>query len=169
MARILVFNCNNALSKLFSSLSNCYSVATMAIKYPVAPGTLLLCDYALGGFKEPEMVKRRPVIVISPRLRHRDHLCTVVPLSSKPSFAAVDYVVNWIFHGHFLRRSTIKLFGQNVICWQQFVCPLGPFSNSTGLIWQATVHHSQIARSRFAAGTTRHLVCFGNQAFPALT
>lgn len=65
----------------------------MAIKYPVAPGTIVLCDYSMGGFKEPEMVKRRPAIVISPRLRHRDHLCTVVPLSSKPGVADVDYVV----------------------------------------------------------------------------
>jgi len=28
------------------------------------------------------MVKRRPVVVISPRLRHRRGLCTVVPLST---------------------------------------------------------------------------------------
>lgn len=43
------------------------------------------------------MVKRRPAIVISPRLRHRDHLCTVVPLSSKPGVADVDYVVELSF------------------------------------------------------------------------
>lgn len=30
------------------------------------------------------MVKRRPVIVVSHRLPHRDHLCTVVPLSTTP-------------------------------------------------------------------------------------
>ncbi len=65
----------------------------MAIKYPVAPGTILLCDYALGGFKEPEMVKRRPAIVVSPRLPHRDHLCTVVPISSSPGVKELDYIV----------------------------------------------------------------------------
>lgn len=54
----------------------------MAIKYDVPPRTLLLCDYSKGGFREPEMVKRRPVIVISPRLRHRTGLMTVVPLST---------------------------------------------------------------------------------------
>jgi uncharacterized protein YifN (PemK superfamily) len=43
------------------------------------PGTVLLCDYS--GFRKPEMVKRRPVIVISPRLRRRSGLCTVVPFS----------------------------------------------------------------------------------------
>lgn len=32
----------------------------------------------------PEMVKRRPVIVLSPRTRHSQELCTVVPLSTSP-------------------------------------------------------------------------------------
>jgi mRNA interferase MazF len=39
------------------------------------------------------MVKRRPAIVISPRLPHRDHLCTVVPLSSSPGVKELDYIV----------------------------------------------------------------------------
>ena len=30
------------------------------------------------------MVKTRPVLVVSPRLRRRDNLCTVVPLSTTP-------------------------------------------------------------------------------------
>lgn len=54
----------------------------MPIKYDLPPSTVLLCDYSKGGFREPEMVKRRPVIVISPRLRHRTGLMTVVPLST---------------------------------------------------------------------------------------
>ena len=54
----------------------------MPIKYDLQPRTVLLCDYSKGGFREPEMVKRRPVIVISPRLRHRTGLMTVVPLST---------------------------------------------------------------------------------------
>jgi mRNA interferase MazF len=65
----------------------------MSIRFPVAPGTLLLCDYAMGGFLPPEMVKRRPVVVISPRLPHRDGLCAVVPLSTSPPAKAVTYVV----------------------------------------------------------------------------
>ncbi len=55
----------------------------MPISFPVARSTILLCDYGTG-FREPEMVKRRPVIVVSHRLPHRDHLCTVVPLSTTP-------------------------------------------------------------------------------------
>lgn len=52
----------------------------MPIQYPVSPGTILLCDYTTG-FQPPEMVKRRPAIVVSPRIPYRDRLCTVVPLS----------------------------------------------------------------------------------------
>lgn len=65
----------------------------MAIEFPVSPRTILLCDYAKGGFVPPEMVKRRPVVVISPRLPHRDGLCTVVPLSGSRPGHAVPYVV----------------------------------------------------------------------------
>lgn len=56
----------------------------MAISYDVPPGTILLCDYSKGGFLPPEMVKRRPVVAVSPRLRHRTGLLTVVPLSTTP-------------------------------------------------------------------------------------
>ena len=65
----------------------------MAIQYPVAPRTILLCDYAAGGFKPPEMVKRRPAVVLSPRLPHRDGLCAVVPLSTTAPERSVAYVV----------------------------------------------------------------------------
>nr|WP_232792959.1 type II toxin-antitoxin system PemK/MazF family toxin [Caulobacter hibisci] len=40
-----------------------------------------MCDFG-GGFRVPEMVKRRPVVVISPKIRNRPGLCTVVPLST---------------------------------------------------------------------------------------
>ena len=65
----------------------------MPIRHPVAPGTVLLCDYSLGGFRPPEMVKRRPAVVISPRLPKRDGLCTVVPLSGTPAPDGVAYQV----------------------------------------------------------------------------
>ena len=46
-------------------------------------GTRLLCDFRMG-FTEPEMTKRRPVIVLSPRISVRPKLCTVVPISTEP-------------------------------------------------------------------------------------
>ena len=51
------------------------------LKFHPEPGTILICDYSTG-FKKPEMIKRRPVLTISPRLKRRDGLVTVVPLST---------------------------------------------------------------------------------------
>lgn len=51
------------------------------LMYYPKPGEILLCDYR-GGFIVPEMVKTRPVIVVSPRLRRRRDLVAVVPLST---------------------------------------------------------------------------------------
>lgn len=53
----------------------------MALTYYPRVGEILLCDYATG-FVAPEMVKRRPVVVVSPRLRRRSELVAVVPLST---------------------------------------------------------------------------------------
>jgi mRNA interferase MazF len=52
----------------------------MALKIHPEIGTIVLCDFY--GFVEPEMTKRRPAIVVSPRFRQRDNLCTIVPLST---------------------------------------------------------------------------------------
>jgi len=52
----------------------------MAVFIHPDPGDLLMCDFS--GFKPPEMTKKRPVVVISPRTRRGIQLCTVVPLST---------------------------------------------------------------------------------------
>ena len=62
----------------------------MALNYHPKPGTILVCDYNTG-FVAPEMLKRRPVVVISPNFKHRSGLCTVVPLSTTPPDHLVDY------------------------------------------------------------------------------
>lgn len=51
----------------------------MGIDYHPAVGEALWCDYK--GI-EPEMVKRRLVVVVSPKATQRYHLTTVVPISS---------------------------------------------------------------------------------------
>jgi uncharacterized protein YifN (PemK superfamily) len=53
----------------------------MTISDHPAPGTIVVCNFN-GTFKEPEMVKPRCVIVLSPRIRARAKLCTVVCLST---------------------------------------------------------------------------------------
>ena len=65
----------------------------MPIQFALPMGTVVLCDYAMGGFRPPEMVKKRPAIIVSPRLPHRDGLCTVVPLSGSPPDKEVPYVI----------------------------------------------------------------------------
>lgn len=61
----------------------------MAIQFHPQMGTILICDF--GGFIEPEMVKRRTVVVISPRFRNRNDLCTIVPLSTTDPDPPMDY------------------------------------------------------------------------------
>jgi mRNA interferase MazF len=62
----------------------------MAIQFNPTQGTVLVCDFNTG-FVEPEMVKRRPVVVVSPRLRTRERLCTVVPLSTTDPVVVAPY------------------------------------------------------------------------------
>jgi uncharacterized protein YifN (PemK superfamily) len=62
----------------------------MAISEHPAPGALLICDFS-PGFREPEMVKRRPVVVISPKIRARAGLCTVVALSTTTPYPMMPY------------------------------------------------------------------------------
>ncbi len=62
----------------------------MALTFHPAARTILICNFNTG-FKPPEMVKRRPVIVVSPRLRKRDSLCSVVPLSTTEPLHVMPY------------------------------------------------------------------------------
>ena len=55
----------------------------MAINFHPKRGTVLMCDFTTG-FKAPEMVKRRHVVVVSPRYRRHTGLCLVVPFSTVP-------------------------------------------------------------------------------------
>lgn len=53
----------------------------MGIRQPPEKGSILRCDFN-GGFKVPEMVKVRPVVILSPEIQKRKGLCTVVSLST---------------------------------------------------------------------------------------
>ena len=54
----------------------------MPILFRPKPGCVLFCDFR--GYIEPEMIKSRPVVVISPSHMERADLVTVVPLSTTP-------------------------------------------------------------------------------------
>ena len=53
----------------------------MPLSYHPKPGTIVICDFNRG-FVPPEMVKKRPALVISPKFRKRNNLCTIIPFST---------------------------------------------------------------------------------------
>jgi uncharacterized protein YifN (PemK superfamily) len=66
-------------------LLECVEVSSgvdMAIQFHPDRGDVLICDFS--DFKAPEMTKRRPVVVLSPKRRHGPDVVTVVPLSTMP-------------------------------------------------------------------------------------
>lgn len=52
----------------------------MTIQYPPNQGEILICNFS--GSVEPEICKKRPVIVLTPRFRRIQRLLTVIPLST---------------------------------------------------------------------------------------
>jgi mRNA interferase MazF len=50
------------------------------VTHPV-PGTIVRVDLS-EGFRNPEMGKRRPAVVLSPPIPGRNMMCTIVPLST---------------------------------------------------------------------------------------
>lgn len=63
----------------------------MSLKFFPRAGQIFVCDFT--SFTEPEMTKKRPVIVISPRLPHRSEIVTVVPISTTAPKHALPFVV----------------------------------------------------------------------------
>ena len=61
-----------------------------ALPFHPHAGTVLVGDFR--GFEAPELTKKRPVIVISPRLPYRSGLVTIVPISTTPPRTNVPYV-----------------------------------------------------------------------------
>jgi mRNA interferase MazF len=51
-----------------------------SLSFVPAEATVLLCDFSTG-FRPPEMIKMRPVVVLSPSTRNHQ-TCTVIPLST---------------------------------------------------------------------------------------
>ena len=71
-----------------------------ALPFHPSPGDILICDYTTG-FKPPEMVKRRLCVVVSPKLKRRNDLVSVVPLSE----TTPEPVENWHHRVNLISRS----------------------------------------------------------------
>jgi mRNA interferase MazF len=83
----------------------------MPVRFPPKPRSLLICDYSLGGFRAPEMVKRRPVIVLVGSLPRRSGLAAVVPLSTTPPPEDLPYIVGLRIEGGLPHPFSAEL------CW----------------------------------------------------
>lgn len=80
----------------------------MALQFHPKPGTILMCDFS-AGFTEPEMVKKRPVLVISPKMKKCSGLCTVVAISTvKP-----EPIEKWHYQLPKASMPHAKLFQKN--------------------------------------------------------
>lgn len=63
----------------------------MPIQFHPRAGQILMCDFK--GFVEPEMIKVRPVMVVSPKLPFRSHIVAIVPISLSAPRHDQPYVV----------------------------------------------------------------------------
>ncbi len=54
-------------------------------------GMIAMCDFS--GNSEPEMVKMRPVLILSDEITHRARLFTIIPLSTTPPQFEIPYDV----------------------------------------------------------------------------
>lgn len=79
----------------------------MTISFHPRPGTVLMCDFTTG-FIVPEIIKMRPVVVVSPHHIRRQGLYTVVPLSRTAPDPLEQY------HVHFAKTPVADQFGP---CW----------------------------------------------------
>ena len=59
--------------------SHRYEGLPMPLTFHPRAGQVFICDFS--GFKEPEMIKPRPVAVVSPKLPYRSDIAAIVPIS----------------------------------------------------------------------------------------
>jgi uncharacterized protein YifN (PemK superfamily) len=78
----------------------------MALQIHPKAGMVVACDFR--GYIAPEIVKLRPVVIISPNHINRPNLCTVVPLSTTEPIPFLPY--------HYLLQGN-PLPGQNTVVW----------------------------------------------------
>ena len=86
------------------------------LKFQPKPGSVIYCDYA--GFVAPEMVKKRPVIVVS-KHKHNSKLLGIVPISTTEPKPVLEYHIEMenIFCSLHLggKRSWVKCDRINVV------------------------------------------------------
>lgn len=80
----------------------------MALNFYPRAGQIFVCDFS--DFKAPEITKKRPVIVISPKLPHRSELAAIVPIST----TAPRHLLPFVYQ---LSRNYTPWGEPDVTCW----------------------------------------------------
>ena len=80
----------------------------MPIQFYPRAGQILMCDFR--GFVAPEMVKPRPVLIVSPRLPHRSEIVAIVPVSLTAPVHNEPFVVRLSKNSHPLEDDALP-------CW----------------------------------------------------
>jgi len=80
----------------------------MPLKFYPPSGQVFVCNFS--SFKEPEMTKIRPVIIISPRLPYRSEIVTVVPISTTRPKHDLSFVVR-------LSKNYHPKEADDLACW----------------------------------------------------
>lgn len=78
----------------------------MALSFQPKAGAVLMCDF--DGFIEPEIVKKRPVVVIA-KNKNNPNLVTVVPLSTTPPEVMLSH--------HYQLPTNPVPASKGVTCW----------------------------------------------------
>lgn len=92
-------------------------VKDTGIQFHPKKGTILICDFA--GNSVPEIVKKRPVVVIRDALPYRTGLVTIVPLSSTAPKHPVPYVVK-LSHNYLSQDNSPMYAKCDLICSVSF-------------------------------------------------
>ncbi len=129
----------------------------MKLPFHPRPGDILICDYSMGGFRSPEMTKKRLSVVISPKLKRRDDLASVIPLST----SAPEPVETWHVRvdisppdpwGDIPRWGKCDMIA--TVGYDRLMRPYyrHPVSNAR-LFWQHTLSADKIVELRVAVAT----------------
>jgi len=86
-----------------------------ALKHGLRTGEVLICNFDTG-FRVPEMVKQRPVVVVSRTSTHWRGLCTVVPFSTTDPIPRMPWHVSMSnpLYGHLPEHH---VFGGSGLVW----------------------------------------------------
>ncbi len=91
----------------------------LGLQFHPRAGTLLICDFR--GMVAPEITKKRPVIVVTPRLAHRDELAMIVPTSTTPPRYPQPFHVRLSQNYHPTEDSSIPVWAKcDLVCSVSF-------------------------------------------------